>query len=327
MIYSLSNYNQMIADKVRTAAYNRALRATVKPGSVVVELGSGTGYFAVLACKLGARKVYAIEPNKAIETAQKIAEANGCADRIEFIHDMSTHVTLPEQGDVILSDLRGALPFFGGHIPSIIDARERLLAPGGVLIPQKDELFAAFVSSSSVYAKFSDVAPDDPDAPDMSLMRAPLRNIVTRTDIKASDCVSGPLRIGSIDYATVASPTFRSAANWAPVEPTVTHGMCLWFDATLTEGVGYSSGPFGSDMVYGRLFFPFAEPIVAEKGDSISVTFHATLMGSHYVWRWNTLVTTPDGSIKADFRQSNFESFSGDSASVASPVAEVVAGN
>ena len=90
----------MIADHVRMAAYEQALRRTVRPDSVVVDIGTGTGIFSLLACQFGARKVYAIEPDSAIEVAREIAAANGYQDRITFIQDLSTAVTLPEGADV-----------------------------------------------------------------------------------------------------------------------------------------------------------------------------------------------------------------------------------
>src|SRR5258708_641008 len=135
-MYSLAGYGHMIEDQVRLDAYARAIRKTVRPGSVVLEIGSGPGIFAVLACQLGASRVYAIESDPIIQVAREIAAANGCADRIEFIEDLSTRVTLPVQADVIISDLRGVLPFFQSHLPSIADARRRFLAPGGTLIPK-----------------------------------------------------------------------------------------------------------------------------------------------------------------------------------------------
>ena len=105
-MYSLAGYGHMIGDRVRLDAYERALRKAVRPGSVVLEIGTGPGIFAVLACQLGARRVYAIEPDPIIQVGREIAAANGCADRIEFIEDMSTRVTLPAQANVIVSDLR-----------------------------------------------------------------------------------------------------------------------------------------------------------------------------------------------------------------------------
>ena len=136
--YGVSHYSRMITDSVRMNAYIQALQKAIKPGSVVLDLGAGTGIFALLACRMGARRVYAIESNEAILVGQKTAIANGYADRITFIHSSSFDITLPEPVDVIISDLRGVLPFFRHHIPAIIDARSRFLRPAGNLIPQRD---------------------------------------------------------------------------------------------------------------------------------------------------------------------------------------------
>ena len=72
-MYSLHFYGQMLADATRMEAYGAALRQTVRPDSVVMDLGCGPGVFAVLACKLGARRVYAVEPENVISLAREIA--------------------------------------------------------------------------------------------------------------------------------------------------------------------------------------------------------------------------------------------------------------
>jgi protein arginine N-methyltransferase 1 len=141
-MYTVSSYGEMIADPPRMDAYVRAMRAAIKPGDVVLDLGSGPGLFAMLACQMGARRVYAIEPGNVIQIAREAAAANGFADRIEFFHGLSTQITLPEPADVIVSDLRGPLPLYQQHLPSIRDDRERLLAKGGILIPERDILWA-----------------------------------------------------------------------------------------------------------------------------------------------------------------------------------------
>src|SRR5258708_948467 len=154
-MYSIFAYGSMIGDRVRMDAYLRALRAVVKPDSIVLDIGTGTGIFAMLACQLGARKVYAIEPNDAIQIAREIARANGYAERIEFFQNLSTEVTLPERADVIISDLGGVLPCLQQHLPSIADARERFLASGGTLIPQRTTLWTAVVEAPDLYDSYA----------------------------------------------------------------------------------------------------------------------------------------------------------------------------
>jgi protein arginine N-methyltransferase 1 len=88
--------------------------------------------------------------------SREIAAANHCADKIEFFEDLCTNVTIPVLADVIVSDLQDLLPLYQHHIPSISDARQRLLAPGGTLIARKDRIWAAIVEAPEAYGKIVD---------------------------------------------------------------------------------------------------------------------------------------------------------------------------
>src|SRR5436190_17506547 len=84
-MYSLEGYGKMASDPIRLEAYLTALARTVENGHVVVDLGCGPGLFALHACRLGARKVYAIEPGDTIQVARDLASSNGFDDRIDFL--------------------------------------------------------------------------------------------------------------------------------------------------------------------------------------------------------------------------------------------------
>jgi len=121
-MYTLFDHGKMIADTARLDAYDRAIRQIIKPGDTVMDIGSGTGVFALSAAKYGAERIFAVEPGDVIQLAREIATANGYDDRIEFIQKPVKNVSLDQGADVIISDLRGVLPLFGQHIPSIVHA-------------------------------------------------------------------------------------------------------------------------------------------------------------------------------------------------------------
>ena len=139
--YSLGSYASMLGCSSRMPAYFAALERVIKPGSVVLDLGAGFGYFALIACRLGAARVYAIELARSITLAGDLARLNGFGDRIVPIREDSRRVSLPERVDVIVADLRGNLPTLGGSLGTLIDARERFLAPGGTLVPWRDRFW------------------------------------------------------------------------------------------------------------------------------------------------------------------------------------------
>ena len=100
----------MLNDRRRTESYLAGGRAVVRPGDVMVDLGTGTGVLAVAAAQAGASRVYAIE---AICTAAEAAfRANGYGDRITLIPGVSTDVELPERADVLISERMRPSPAF-----------------------------------------------------------------------------------------------------------------------------------------------------------------------------------------------------------------------
>lgn len=307
-MYSVSGYGKMIADAPRMDAYVSALRQAVKPGSVVVDLGSGPGLFALLACQMGARRVYAIEPDNVIEVSRQGAMANGYQDRLVCIQDFSTCVTLPEQADVIISDLRGVLPWFQQHLPSIVDARRRLLKPEGILIPQRDVLWAALVEAPETYSEIVGPWENNRYRLDLSSARRFVTNTWRKLRVNPEQLLVKPNRWCVLDYSKVENPDIKGEIFWTIAEARTAHGLLVWFDSELLEGIGFSNRPGDPELVYGNAFFPFSYPLELVAGDEITVTLCADLLGDDYVWRWNTRVVNQQNPepVKTSFKQSTF---------------------
>jgi type I protein arginine methyltransferase len=295
-MYSLGGYGSMLADRVRVDAYAQALRKTVRVGSVVVEIGTGPGIFAALACQVGASRVYAIEPFEIIQVAREVAAANGCADKIEFFEELSNHVTLPTRADVIVSDLRGVLPLLKRHIPAIVDARHRFLSPGGALIPRKDTLWAAIAEAAKPYGELVDPWDHNAFGQDLSSARRLIVNQVQKFRVGADQLLTAGRLWTTLDYNSVENPDVRGHLDWKVERAGTGHGLVLWFDADLAEGIGFSSAPCAPETVYGCFFLPWPQPVPLEPSQSVAVNLEAKLMEEDYVWRWTTRIEPQDGS-------------------------------
>lgn len=139
------NYHQMmLADGVRNKLLYEAIKQNVTSDTSFLDIGAGTGVWAILAAKLGAKRVVAVEIEEClIPIIYKHAQENGVANRIEIIHANSNDVKLRGRFDVIVSELFGSDAIGAETVRSFVHIRNRFLAPGGVLIPQKLAMLAA----------------------------------------------------------------------------------------------------------------------------------------------------------------------------------------
>jgi protein arginine N-methyltransferase 1 len=307
--YSLSGYGEMIADRVRFEAFTQALRRGIRPGAVVMDIGTGPGCMAVLACKLGASRVYAIEPCAVIQIAREIAAANQCGDKIEFFEEFSTKVTIPVLADVIVSDMRGVLPLFGQHIPSIVDARRRFLASGGTLIARTDRIWAAIVDAPKEYSKIVDPWDRNPLGQDLGVARRKVLNEYRKARVTPDQLLTPPQLWAALDYTTVESPDIRGTLQWKIDRNGTGHGILVWFDMELADGVEFSNGPSSPEAIYGSAFFPWLKPVPLAAGQNVCVDLEAKLMENDYFWRWATQIAPAEnpGEIAVRFEQSQLQ--------------------
>lgn len=125
----------MLDDRGRTTSFINAVKATVRPGDIVLEIGTGTGVLAVAAARAGARRVYAVEAANMAPWARRIFQASGVADHVTMVRGWADEVTLPERADVLIAELIGDDPLGEGIIWTTRDARCRLLRRDARIVP------------------------------------------------------------------------------------------------------------------------------------------------------------------------------------------------
>jgi protein arginine N-methyltransferase 1 len=126
----------MLNDRERTSRFLDAIRATVKPGDIVVDMGT-EGLLAVAAAQSGAGHVYALEASSMSDVARNTFRANGLEDRITLIQGWSTQAVLPERADVLVSEILGDEGLGENVLEFTLDARKRLLKPNAKCIPRR----------------------------------------------------------------------------------------------------------------------------------------------------------------------------------------------
>jgi protein arginine N-methyltransferase 1 len=306
--FSLAEFGRMIADRTRMDAHAEALRRVVGPSSIVVDIGAGTGIMSLLACQAGARRVYAIEPSDAVQILLQAARDNGCGDRITVLQKLSTEVTLPERADVIVSDLRGVLPPHRTHFADIIDARQRLLAPGGRLLPDTDTLRIAVVTVPELFEQRRGVWQSAPHGLDLRSALGYVGNTTEAVCAEPEQLLSDPVSCARFHYPTLSELPVRGSGTCFVSRDGIGHGLLVWFDTVLVDGVGYSNAPGSRGKIYGQMFFPWAEAVPLQAGDTIGFDLRADPVGEDYLWTWTSEVRRGGDSARgvARMRQSVF---------------------
>jgi type I protein arginine methyltransferase len=306
-MYSLQDFGNMIADAERFGAYSKAIAEAVRPGDVVLEIGCGPGAFALLACRAGAKKVYAIDTEEVVYFAREVAVANGLTERMEFIQSDSRKAQLPERVNVIISDIRGVLPLYDHAISSIEDARRRFLVPGGILIPQRDTLKVSLVEAGDDYSRLTSPWHDSIRDVDFSSALSLVLHGSYASQFKREQLPTEARSWCVLDYTAGASQHATAELHFLLARPATVHGVCIWFETQLFDGIGYSSGPDGASTIYGQVFLPWLEAVQLMEGQEVYLGLHADLIGSDYIWRWETTICGRGGQGARHFKQSTFQ--------------------
>jgi predicted RNA methylase len=146
-VFTSYDIQTCLYDERRVEYFQRAIEAMVKPGDVVVDAGSGTGLLGLLAVKAGARKVYCLELNaEYVKVIGENARRNGMDGQVEAIYADATTYALPENVDVIISEVISAGFFYEPQLQILANLKQ-FLKPGGLIIPIAMENYVELINA------------------------------------------------------------------------------------------------------------------------------------------------------------------------------------
>jgi protein arginine N-methyltransferase 1 len=215
----------------------------------VLDIGSGTGIWAVAAARLGAGRVVAIEREGVlVPLIERLARANGVADRVEVVHGESRRVRLRGRFDVVVAELIGHQGFDEQIVPVMADARARFLRRGGRLVPESLALWAAPVKlrgDAAVRGRGLDLQPFR----DLTIHCA---RIIYGGALRT---MAAPVRLLYVDLrkAGVRAGWGEQRGRWRVDELARVDGVAVWVEITLAPGVALSTR---SGTHWSPTFFP-----------------------------------------------------------------------
>ncbi len=266
----LAIHGAMLADNVRNEALAAGVAALVRSGDLVIDVGAGSGLLSMLAVRAGARRVYALERGAMALLAKRLIELNQMSANIEVVQVHSRNWQPPERADVILCETLGFAALDEGFRGSLVDARERMLRPGGLLLPGSVRILAVPVQSSAAHPDIT--ALDTLLGLDYRPLGGVMRKALQRCHIAYSDELAVPQILFDLDcYSMNDTSRLTTQVAFPLTKPGTLAGFALWFDAELAPGVHLENRRPDASNHWGQAYLPLGRPLPVVPGQSVTL--------------------------------------------------------
>lgn len=254
----------LLLDEARVEWFARAIAANVRPGDVVLDVGSGSGLLAMLAARAGARRVYAVEQSPIVEMARELIAVNSLAETITLLPGRSFDVELPERADVIVSETLGAWGADEGIAAIMADATARLAVPGARLVPDGLTMYLAPIDTDVPIAT----------APHLTRLSLDLSPFFQRLAAAGhDDGEGGQAAVAPSRLLAPARPVLtlalgrdnplqhKAALEFALPAGRAAGALAGWFSVTASVVPPLSTAPAAPRTMWAQLLMPLPAPI------------------------------------------------------------------
>ena len=282
----------MLNDRERTAAFLTAIQETVRPGDVVVDIGTGTGILAIAAARAGARHVYAIESSSIGQVANLMFEANGLASRITLLEGRSTHVELPEKADVLIGEIIRNAPLGERVLETFLDARTRFLKPDARFVPEMLSIFGIPIEIPAADLSIHTFTPEAAarwreaygmDFSPLAVVAAePGQSFLARrSEARRWRWLSDPIRLVDIDLRLHTAAEVLSTASAPATASGVINGLAIFFELRVSSCARLSTAPSvsGEHSHWRNPVEILPEALKVQAGDPLAVTYRYGVPG------------------------------------------------
>jgi type III protein arginine methyltransferase len=266
-------YFYMVRDSNRHLAYEKAFRRAIQPGSHVLEIGAGTGLFAMMAARAGAAEVVTCEANPTVAAVvSKIIARNEFADRVRVVAkhsaDLEIGVDLARPADVLIWDNLSNNMIGAGALPTTEQAVRRLMRPGAPAIPARGVVRVALAEDLTHRRQMHIV--EGFDLSEFNRLAPPSYEVHVGNERLALRSQPGDLF--RFDFQSGGPfPEDRAAISLSSTGGSV-NGIAQWVRFELDEEGWYENMPcVGAMSCFAVMFYPLQRPVEMAPGDTSKV--------------------------------------------------------
>ncbi|PQE32189.1 histone-arginine methyltransferase CARM1 protein [Rutstroemia sp. NJR-2017a WRK4] len=263
-------------DEVRTRSYMNAIvqNKHLFKDKIVLDVGCGTSILSMFAVKAGAKHVIGVDMSTIIEKAREIVAVNGMSDKITLLQGKMEEVELPfPKVDIIISEWMGYFLLYESMLDTVLYARDKYLAPNGLIFPDKATIFMAGIEDGE-YKDEKIGFWDNVYGFDYSPLKATALTepLVDTVEIKA--VVTDPTPVLTLDLytCTTADLAFSSPFTLDCRRNDFIHALIAWFDIDFTachKPIRFSTGPHTKYTHWKQTVFYLREVLTVEQGEQI----------------------------------------------------------
>jgi protein arginine N-methyltransferase 1 len=243
-------HEEMLKDEVRTLSYKNSIcnNKHLFKDKVVLDVGCGTGILCMFAAQAGAKQVIGIDCSEIIVHARQIVKDNRFDNVITLIKGKVEEVELPvEKVDIIISEWMGYFLLYESMLDTVLFARDKWLAPGGLIFPDKATLYLTAIEDADYKEEkmnfWNNVYGFDMSCIKAVAMREPLVDVVEPHMI-----LSNAVPILTVDITKVQKSdlSFSAPFRLKAERNDFCHALVAYFDIEFSKchkPIRFSTGP------------------------------------------------------------------------------------
>ena len=267
-------YSSIFDERITTLSFKAAIEINSElfEDKTVLVINNGIGLYSLLCARVGAKKVYSLEPNKTnYKFQKKIVELNKYENIIEVYNCDVEDIYNIEKVDIIVCEWMGNFLLSNSFLKKVIYARNRFLARGGIIFPDKATLYICGIQDEefkkSKFQMWDNVYNVNMSFVKNETFKEPLIDSFNKKNIISNICPIFEINMYNIkekdiNFETKFELTFNMSDSLS--------ALAGWFDVQFSKvpnTIKFTTSPFNQYTRWKQTIFYFEKDIKVIKGD------------------------------------------------------------